>query len=469
MKSEIISSTSVRLTGACPTRAHVQALEPFSKGSLVWEVPPNKVPEGLVPSALLSLAQRAPISAEGEVNYHSDLAAALFPYQKEGVQRIIHQYRGRCLLADEMGLGKTLQAVACILHYNVPTLIVCPAFLCTNWKRTLEQWKATATVCSYGKVPTGNSEWEFVIADEAHFLKSISSQRTQAVLPLLLTAKYALLLSGTPCPNRPEELFSLMHALRPSLVPNFRMFAERYCRPRRTAFSMYDTRGSDRPDELKWLLKRAFCVRRVKSDVLKQLPPKLQGLLFVDCDASSRQELACLRTKMDSALAKGSKLAQSLIMDMYRATAYAKAHTASALVATRIQPGSVIFAHHKVVLDTMQNMLSPSIRVGRIDGSSSLAHRQRVVDGIQAGTLDVALLSMAAAGVGLTLTRACTAYFLEIPWCPAVLRQCEDRIHRIGQENVCQVFYVIAEDTLDRHVWHSIHRKERVAARIGQG
>lgn len=468
MKAEILSSSVVHITGICPTRAIVQALEPYSKGSLRWEVPPAKVPDGLVPASLLALAQRAPCSESGRVSVPSMLWDTLFPYQQEGVQRAICQFRGRCLLADEMGLGKTLQAVACILHYDVTTLVVCPAFLCTTWRRTLEQWGAQATVCSYGRAPPCQN-WGLVIADEAHYLKSRDSQRAQTLLPVILAAPYALLLTGTPCPNRPEELYMLMHALRPTLVRDFTSFAARYCNPRRTRFCAYDTRGSDRQQELKWLLGRAFEIRRTKAQVLPQLPDKLQGTLYVDADPSSRAEMTCLRAKLDTAISKGSRLAQTLVMEMYRATAHAKAQAAAGLVAGRVCKGTVVFAHHKIVLDAMQQALPATMRVGRIDGSTCIAHRQRVVDGMQSGTLDVALLSMGAAGVGLTLTQASVAYFLEIPWCPAVLRQCEDRIHRIGQENVCTIYYVIAEDTLDTHVWRSIHRKERVAARIGQG
>lgn len=468
MKGEIISSDVVLVTGVCPTRAVVDALEPYSKGSLKWEVPLSKAPTELVPAHLLALARREPLNGTGVLNVPTALTEALFPYQQEGVQRAVFQFRGRCLFADEMGLGKTLQAVACILHYSVPTLVVCPAFLCTTWRRTLEQWGAQATVCSYSRIPA-NKQWGLVIADEAHYIKSRESQRTKALLPVLLAAPYALLLTGTPCPNRPEELYTLLHALRPTIVPNFRSFAERYCNPRRTRFSAYDTRGTDRQQELKWLLGRAFEIRRTKAQVLPQLPQKLQGTLYVDTDPSARAEMICLRAKLDNALASGSRLAQTLVMEMYRATAHAKAQSAAFLVAGRVRSGTVIFAHHQVVLDAMQQALPPTLRVGRIDGRTSVAHRQRVVDGMQSRTLDVALLSMGAAGVGLTLTQASVAYFLEIPWCPAVLRQCEDRIHRIGQESVCTIYYVIADDTLDAYVWRSIHRKERVAARIGQG
>ena len=153
---------------------------------------------------------------------------------------------------------------------------------------------------------------------------------------------------------------------------------------------------------------------------------------------------------------------------MYRTTAQAKAKSASELVAARIRPGSIVFAHHQIVLDAIEKALDPALRVGRIDGTTPLSQRQKVVDGMQGGSLDVAILSMGAAGVGLTLTRACTAYFLEIPWCPAVLRQCEDRIHRIGQQNTCEIYYIISDNTLDHYVWRSIHRKETIAARLGQ-
>lgn len=473
MKSELISSSVVRLTGQCPTGATVRILEPFSVGSLAWEVPLDKVPHDLVPETLVKLAMRLPRPyADKTLRVPASIWRMLYPYQKEGVLRIVHQFNGRCILADEMGLGKTIQALAVLAHYECPSAVVCPAFLCTNWRRVLSQWNLrNIEVYSYSAaiLHVHPGEHGLVVIDEAHYMKSRESQRSKALLPVVLAAPHALLLTGTPCPNRPEELYMLMHALRPTIVTDFHTFANRYCNPRRTVFSPRDTRGSDRPQELKWLLDRAFLIRRKKVDVLPELPAKLQSILYVDIDSAGTAELAELRKKFDKAMQKGSALAQTLIMAMYRATAHAKAQSAAALVAARVQPGTLIFAHHKVVMDAMQQALPATARVGRIDGSTSLLARQRVVDGMQSGDLDVAILSMGAAGVGLTLTRACTAYFLEIPWCPAVLRQCEDRIHRIGQAQVCTMYYVLAEDTLDSHVWRSIHQKECVAQRIGQG
>jgi SWI/SNF-related matrix-associated actin-dependent regulator 1 of chromatin subfamily A len=424
----------------------------------------------LVPDALLSLAARAGIAWDLPVRVPAELWESLYAYQQEGVKRVVHQFKGRCLLADEMGLGKTRQALGVILHYAVPTLVICPSFLQTTWRRVLGTYGCGATVCSYGTVAGVSATYGLIIVDEAHYLKTFESQRTQAILPLLLATPRVLLLTGTPCPNRPEELFPLLHALRPSLVPTWHAYSSRYCNPRRTPWNPRDTRGSDRECELKWLLGRAYWVRRTKQCVLHDLPSKHSSTLYVEAEASSGPVLARLNERLQSALTAGSRLAQSLISEMYRATCAAKVDAAVELVVGHrpLDRPVVIFAHHQRMLDAAEAALPRDGTVGRIDGKTSLTRRQQVVDGIQSGALNVALLSMGAAGVGLTLTNACTAYFLEIPWCPAVLRQCEDRIHRIGQTRLTHIYYVLANDTLDMHVWRTIHRKERVGARIGQ-
>ncbi len=473
MKAQVLSSQVVRVTGIPKSGALTRELEQYSCGSMQWDVPPCRrdLLQDLVPAALLDMAERKPrLHEEKEVNINSKLWNSLFDYQKDGVRRIIHQFNGRCLLADEMGLGKTMQAVAVLLHYDCPSLVICPSFLQTNWCRALEPYTDKVQVCSYGQVPL-HGTYGFVVVDEAHYLKSLESQRTQKILPLLLQAPKVVLLSGTPCPNRPEELYALLSALRPKLVRTFTEFAYRYCRPRRTPFCHFDTRGSDRPEELKWLLGRGFWLRRTKAAVLPQLPAKCMRVLYCDTDPLCSPVMADLQGKLDTAMTKGSKLAQKLITEMYRETARAKSSGAVQLIASRlagVQDPVIIFAHHQSVLDALQAGMPPCLAVARVDGGTPVHRRQAIVDQMQAGRLDVALLSMAAAGVGLTMTRACTAYFVEIPWCPAVLRQCEDRIHRIGQLSQCNIYYILAHGTLDAHVWRTIHRKELVASRIGQ-
>lgn len=450
MKLEILSSSTVLVTrpGHAPTNMPVSSM--IDK----------------LPSEFAALVSR-PIRPYDKAVNCSSIWHYLLPHQREGVQRIVHQFNGRCLLADEMGLGKTLQAVAVILHYNVTTLVVCPAFLQSAWHNALEQWSACAVVVTFDTVPADTS-FDLIVVDEAHYIKTRDAQRTQVVLPYILRARYALLMSGTPCPNRPEELFTLMHGLRPQIIPSFVFFANRYCKPRRTRFCAFDTKGSDRPRELAWLLARAFQVRRTKKEVLPQLPPKCEKVWYVDIDEAARQELIPLRKKVDRAMENGSRLAQTMIMEMYRSTARAKLDQAVKAAVDIIHGPALVFAHHRIMLDAMQEALGDK-SVARIDGSVSLSKRQQIVDQFQQGDIEVIVLSIGAAGVGLTLTASSTAIFLEIPWSPAALRQCEDRVHRIGQLNKCTIHYILANDTLDKHVWSTIHRKEGVSSKIGFG
>ena len=102
----------------------------------------------------------------------------------------------------------------------------------------------------------------------------------------------------------------------------------------------------------------------------------------------------------------------------------------------------------------------------RIDGDTPMKKRLERVQLLQEGNVQAALLSMGAAGVGLTMTRANRVLFLELPWTPATLRQCEDRVHRIGQKNPCFVTYVMAQDTIDGHVWDRLQGKESLIGSI---
>lgn len=449
VKAELLTSSLVRLT---------------QKGKAPQEVHLDKAPAGSIPQALINLAKRPPLSHDKPVAC-GPIWSYLLEHQQVGVQKIVHQFRGRCLLADDMGLGKTLQAVAVMLYYNVETVVVCPAFLKPGWERALAEWSAEATVVTYDKMRP-SMRCNLVIVDEAHYLKNVHSQRTQNVLPVILQASHALLLSGTPCPNCPEELFVLLHGLRPQLVPSIEWFTSRYCNPRRTKFCARDTRGCDRANELAWLMQRAFQIRRTKSEVLPYLPPKTSEALHVEICPDVAKELQPLQAQYERAVSTGSQSAKSLIMSMYRMTARAKLTNAVHLAVHMLHGPTLIFAHHQVMLDAMEAALVHTA-VGRIDGKMSIAKRQQVVDQFQSGQLQVLVLSMAAAGVGLTLTTAYTAFFLEIPWNAAILAQCEDRLHRIGQNNPCLIYYVLGNNTLDSYVWHTIHRKTKVCARLG--
>ena len=237
----------------------------------------------------------------------------------------------------------------------------------------------------------------------------------------------------------------------------------RYCNARRTRFCAFDTTGKSRQDELKWLLNRAFMVRRRKSEVLDQLPPKHQSRVWVQCTQKWRNNIAEMQEKFEDAVASAKmNTAKCIVSEMFRATCQAKIRPAVEYAVNTIRKCKsccLVFAHHNDMLDALESA-TQDMETVRIDGKTPMHKRTLAVQRIQEGTVQAALLSMGAAGVGLTMTRANRVLFAELPWTPATLRQCEDRVHRLGQKNSCFITYIMAEDTLDLHIWDSIQGKE---------
>ena len=475
LKSELTSSGAhVLLRGRACKRTQGM-LARFKVRPMTWKIPWQVFDDkrwrqlhgvAEIPRQLRSLVERNPAPPDTT----AELLPNLFPFQREALQRIIGTFRGRCLLADDMGLGKTVQAIAFLKHYGGPALIMCPAFLISNWSRELAKYGVEATIVSYDALRTSApaGPWRAVVADEAHYIKQRKAQRTQAAMPLLLECERLLMCTGTPCPSRPEELFTLLHAIRPSIVPDFNWFALRYCNARKTKFSAFDTSGSSRKDELNWLLHRAFMIRRHKKDVLSQLPPKHTSVVHVPCKREWVDRLSIMQERFEDAM-DGNKLslAQSVVSEMFRATCAAKLKSAVsfALFEARKSACTLVFAHHRTMLDALE-AAAAGIDYVRIDGSTSMKERARAVEAVQQGSVSAAFLSMGAAGVGLTMTNANRVLFLELPWTPAILRQCEDRVYRVGQKQACFITYVLGSDTLDDHVWSKIHNKEECTRSI---
>ena len=470
MKSELVRNGALlRVRG----RRGCAGLRRYAVRPGTWEVPVSTATQewclahGVqpLPRAVHKLATTPPAPPATLTSSIS----CLYPYQLEGLQRAVGTFKGRCLLADDMGLGKTVQAIAFIAHFGSPALVISPAFLVAQWTRTLASHGVTADVLSYDVARRGRAEgreWACIVLDEAHYIKERSSARTQALLPVLHECDNVLLCTGTPCPNRPEEMFTLLYALWPSVVGSFRSFAMRYCNARKTRFTPFDTSGASRREELAWLLQRAFMVRRLKKDVLGQLPPRVCSPVVIACDPRHVARIDELQEKFEDAVDNASSGSAKLaISELFRATCDAKIKSAVQYVQETAQHtvgALVVFAHHRKMLDALEQALSGRALV-RIDGSTPMARRVEAVEQVQSGSAEVALLSMGAAGVGLTLTAANRVVFAEIPWTPATLRQCEDRVYRIGQNRSCYVTYLLCEDTLDTRVWGKLLKKERTA------
>ncbi|OIV95297.1 hypothetical protein TanjilG_07453 [Lupinus angustifolius] len=437
----------------------------------------------------------------------------LLPFQRDGV-RFILQHGGRALLADEMGLGKTLQAiaVAACVQDSWPVLIIAPSSLRLQWASMIQQWLNIPSsdilvvlsqsggsnrggfniVSSSGKSRihlTGlfniisydlvlklqnmliASDFKVVIADESHFLKNAQAKRTTASLPVIKKAKYAILLSGTPALSRPIELFKQLEALYPDVYKNVHEYGNRYCKG--GVFGVFQ--GASNHDELHNLMKATVMIRRLKKDVLSELPVKRRQQVFLDlADKDMKQinalflELEMVKAKIKASKSKDEaeslKFTQKhLINKIYTDSAEAKIPSVLDYVGTVIEAGCkfLIFAHHQPMIDSIHEfLLKKKVGCIRIDGGTPAASRQQLVTEFQEkDSIKAAVLSIKAGGVGLTLTAASTVIFAELSWTPGDLIQAEDRAHRIGQVSSVNIYYLLANDTVDDIIWDVVQSK----------
>ena len=416
----------------------------------------------------------------------------LFPYQKAGVQAAFDTYGGRVLLGDDMGLGKTRQALAFAGHcLPARVLVMCPSYLRYHWKHGFETWlhqdvqlvkkgneTLTGDVCvvSYDmlsrlQIPTG--EFSVVLCDESHYVKSRKTKRAKAATPLVRSAKFAMLITGTPALNRPIELFSQLYMLRPAYIKNYTAYAERYCAGKHTHFG-YDDRGSSNAHELHFVLRHGFMVRRLKRDVLDQLPSKTRHTVWLevksnqlkDVEAGFREwrklNLSMYRLPPGSEAQRLQMFERRKVMsELFRNTATAKCEAIVSWVTQALENGDsfLFFAYHRVVLDAVEEAVANRFSYMRIDGSTPAHTRQQNVEEFQNSDMRIAILSMMAAGTGITLTRVNKVVFGELFWVPGVMIQAEDRTHRISQTQPVEVYYLLGTDTMDTYVHPALCNK----------
>jgi SWI/SNF-related matrix-associated actin-dependent regulator of chromatin subfamily A-like protein 1 len=432
----------------------------------------------------------------------------IMEFQWEGIHFALRR-GGRCLIGDDMGLGKTLQAIAVARIYrrDWPLLIVCPSSLRLNWKEELLTWLGedlevseinvamkgqdcdrrleAVNIVSYElvqKIPMRElRRCNFIIADESHYLKSADTKRTKFLTPLIRDSRRALLLSGTPALSRPVELFSQINALEPELFPSYHDFTERYCNARQARWG-WDVSGSSNLEELHTLLRGSCLIRRRKDDVLTQLPPKQRQVVWVEPKASimkevrkAQDELHGAQAAMDQASSEGEALAcnnafRAANNKMYTLTGEAKVDAVKQFLKDTLEGAGklIVFGHHKEVIKALNEFVTTKLKVETIviDGDTPQAARQGLCHSFQnKPACRAAILSITAAGVGLTLTAASVVIFAELYWNPGSLLQAEDRAHRIGQRDCVLVKYLLARETLDESMWNTVRKKMTVVGK----
>jgi SWI/SNF-related matrix-associated actin-dependent regulator 1 of chromatin subfamily A len=467
------------------------------------------------------------------------------PFQLAGIAYMAG--RPAALNGDAPGLGKTIQAVGVINAdpsiFRV--LVICPATLRANWACELRKWlvvpaarlghlapkspRETSTdPLTIGLVSTAAwpetdivivnydiaeklrdrlraETWDLVVIDEAHYCKNPKAQRTAAVVGREerrgkqdgdegIRARRKLALTGTPIVNRPAEAWPVLHWLDPVAWPRFWPYAMRYCGAHQNRYG-WDVSGATHLDELQEKLRSTVMIRRLKEDVLTELPAKRRQVLVIPANGAQRvvdaearawhareAELEELRAQVELAkawdddeayeaavqrLTEATRAAFTEMSRLRHETALAKVPYVIEHVQTLLDAGQkvVVFAHHHDVIAAIRDGLADAQPV-ELTGETAMRDRQGIVDRFQTDpACRVFIGSITAAGVGLTLTASSHVVFAELDWVPGNVTQAEDRTHRIGQREAVLVQHVVLDGSLDARMAHVLVEKQDVLDR----
>ena len=419
----------------------------------------------------------------------------LMNFQKEGLDFLLKS-SGNALLADEMGLGKTVQTLAYVSteKQTFPVLIVAPLVTLKNWEREIEKFlkrksrngrivesespsvtlirtgkskelpKSDMYVINYELLLKRSEDIEklgirTIVCDEVHNLRSKTTQKYKAVkkLAALSTVHYRIGLSGTPIYNRGSEIWPIVDILKPGLLGSFKEFCEYFCyvNDKGKAIVLENKRASLRNE-----LQKHVMLRRKKADVLKELKDKVRYKQVIASDTEFYlEELDKIWKKLEAE----QKVAQT---EFSKSASYHRAIQSERQIAgvaklphvinfvkdiMEIEESVVVFCHHKVIHKLLHESLQDFSPVSIIGGQSDTT-RQDQIDKFQRGESKLMIAGIRAGNVGINLTRAKYVIFAELDWSPAIHRQAEDRLHRIGQKNTVFAYYLIGNGTLDDHV-----------------
>jgi SNF2 family DNA or RNA helicase len=446
-----------------------------------------------------------------------ELKADLRPYQAEGVhwlERLRLMYLNG-ILADDMGLGKTVQAITAITqnqlkNKDAKTLIVCPTSLLYNWKEELHRFNSKLKAIVVDGIPNQRkkllarlNEYDVIITsytllqkdietysqmplsyailDEAQHIKNRGTRNAKSVK--MIQAAHRLILTGTPIENSLDELWSLMDFLMPGFLSTYDRFVENYIR----------VTGDQHVQNIEYLRKKVspFILRRMKSDVLHDLPPvseivyhcqlsDVQMELYKSYAASARDELVKLveRDGFDKVqihvLATLTRLKQICCHPAIFAKEKAELGDSSKydmlleLLQTLVESNhkTVIFSQYTRMLQIMrEDFEQRGIPFSYLDGSTK--NRLDIVKEFNENAkIPVFLVSLKAGGTGLNLVGADTVIHYDMWWNPAVENQATDRVHRIGQKNSVSSYKLITLNTIEEKIVEMQRRKKGLVKKV---
>ena len=441
------------------------------------------------------------------------LQKVLRKYQRDGYRwlRTLDGYGMGGILADDMGLGKTVQVLSYLLALReqggnpLPSLIVCPASLVLNWAeecrkftpelncvvvdgdaahraQLAEQWDgADVVVTSYDLLRRDETLYESqkfyaCILDEAQAIKNHTTQKYKAVCGVNSRVRFAL--TGTPVENRLGELWSIFSFLMPGYLPPYKSFCSRFEKP--------ITQEND-PAAVRRLnqLTGPFILRRMKSEVLKELPPKTENVYRIELEEEQRKlYLAAVvdaREKLRAAKPEDKMAVFAVLMRLREICCdprliadnwtggSAKLDACIELVTSAVEGGHriLLFSQFTSMLELLAKRLdAEGVSHFTLQGSTPKPVRAELVRRFNGGEASVFLISLRAGGTGLNLTAADIVIHYDPWWNVAAQNQATDRAYRIGQQNPVQVYKLIAQDTIEEKIVELQQAKQDLAETV---
>ncbi|PHQ36282.1 SWF/SNF family helicase [Rhodopirellula bahusiensis] len=440
------------------------------------------------------------------------LNAELRDYQVDGfkwMSRLAHLGAGACL-ADDMGLGKTLQCLAVLLNRGKsgPALVVAPTSVAANWVSEIARFapslrpilfseadretvvkslgKRDLLICSYGLLANEaqklqSRRWQTLVLDEAQAIKNAETKRSEAAMGL--EADFRIVLTGTPMENHLGELWNLFQFINPGLLGSSESFQERFAIP------IERDHRRDVQRQLKQLIA-PFILRRTKSQVLDELPPRTEITVPIELGENEAAMYEAIRQKAlqnleDSdddrpmhikILAELMRLRRFCchpdLVDPNAGLEAAKLERFTETVTDLIAGGHKVLVFSQFVghLQLLRDRLDErKISYQYLDGSTPAKKRKTSVDAFQDGEGDAFLISLKAGGVGLNLTAADYVIHMDPWWNPAVEDQASDRAHRMGQQRPVTVYRFITTGTIEERILQLHESKRDLADSLLEG
>lgn len=455
--------------------------------------------------------------SDSDFEVPQEIKADLRGYQKDGFRwlAILDAWGFGGILADDMGLGKTLQVIAFLQMKKENALIVCPASLVYNWESEVKRFAPKLKPCIIAgsakdrkaqieNMPEERAGWVFItsydllkkdisfykdkkfycmVADEAQYLKNAGTQTAKTVKQVKAQRRFAL--TGTPIENQLSDLWSIFDFIMPGYLYGYSRFREELELPAAAR------KDEDALRRLKMLVT-PFILRRKKKDVLKDLPDKLEEVVYTRMEEAQRKvyDAHVKRLRLELAgqseeeynqnklkyLAELTKLRMicccpALCFESYEGGS-AKTEMCMELIENAVSGGHrlLVFSQFTKMLDILSEELKKrKLAYLYLSGQNTKEERKSMVEQFSEGKIPVFLISLKAGGTGLNLTAADMVIHYDPWWNKAAMDQASDRAHRIGQENAVTVMNLVVRDTVEEKIIALQQKKAEMADAVMDG